>query len=373
MQCQSIPEVAHDVIPVRPEADHDGGAAVHKHPDRHGGARGQRAGRPDQEDGAEGADGVGDVVGAVREGRDGAGQDLQEGVEVLGFVVVVEVLVLGVLHCGRGGEPAGAGLARGGELLGDDVDVHAVEEVVFGAGEEVGWFVPFAVNLVKGFAGFGEDVRVFFRRFLGVVVGVIGPDFVGGYVLFCVLDDGHVPCVDVGVVGESVGHLCWVAVAAIVILHDLLVVAFWLWRDGTATPEERSLEHFPGLQGPVFLHKATVQEGEEENAVESDDAEGNAKDTASDLTWHGVLVMASVGLLQEDLPPVQSSRSREGAPFQTITIVRIPEVIAKYAGIIHKPARSESLRLSTAYLVTVKMITPKAPAIHGAMNQAAKT
>ena len=61
----------------------------------------------------------------------------------------------------------------------------------------------------------------------------------------------------------------------------------------------------------------------------------------------------------------------DSPPFHTITIVRMPEVTAKYNGIIHRLAFNGSLRLSTPYFVMEKIMMPNPPAIAGAMNQAA--
>lgn len=53
-----------------------------------------------------------------------------------------------------------------------------------------------------------------------------------------------------------------------------------------------------------------------------------------------------------------------------MTMVKIPEVTAKYTGIIKSPLRTECFRSSTRYLVRRKMTAAKPPAIPGAMNQA---
>lgn len=89
MQRESIPQVAHDVVAVGPETDDERCGPVTENPDGDGGFGFQGAGVPDEVDGCEGADGIGYVVCAVREGGGGRGEDLQEGVGVLGFVGVV--------------------------------------------------------------------------------------------------------------------------------------------------------------------------------------------------------------------------------------------------------------------------------------------
>lgn len=134
MQREAIPQVAHDVVAVGPEADDEGPGAVAEDPNGHGrfGLDGARV--PDEVDCGEGADGVGYVVCAVGEGGGGGGEDLQEGVGVFGFVVVVGCAgVHGFEITGEDGRFF---------LLGDHVDVDAVEEEGFGFGEEGGGIVP---------------------------------------------------------------------------------------------------------------------------------------------------------------------------------------------------------------------------------------
>jgi hypothetical protein len=73
--------------------------------------------------------------------------------------------------------------------------------------------------------------------------------------------------------------------AAVVVLHDILGESFGSRWDGTAAPEEGTVENFPGLEGPVVLDESPVQEGEEEDGVEGYDAEGDAEHAAGDLAW----------------------------------------------------------------------------------------
>lgn len=89
VQGQSVAEVFHHVVAPGGEADNDGEAAEGECPDGHGDGRGDGVGLPDEVDCCQWADGVGDVVGAVGEGLRCRGQDLEEGVEVFGLVVVV--------------------------------------------------------------------------------------------------------------------------------------------------------------------------------------------------------------------------------------------------------------------------------------------
>ncbi|RAL63483.1 hypothetical protein DID88_003903 [Monilinia fructigena] len=86
---ETIPQVAHDVVAVGPETDDEGSGAVAEDPHGDGrfGLDGARC--PDEVDGGEGADGVGYVICAVGKGGGGGGEDLEEGVGVFGFVVVM--------------------------------------------------------------------------------------------------------------------------------------------------------------------------------------------------------------------------------------------------------------------------------------------
>jgi len=54
-------------------------------------------------------------------------------------------------------------------------------------------------------------------------------------------------------------------------------------------------------------------------------------------------------------------------------MVKMPDVTPKYTGIINRPIWREFFRRRTPYSVIRKMIEAKAPAIAGAINQAATT
>ena len=124
------------------------------------------------------------------------------------FVVVVQVGLLGVFHCGGGDEPGGAGWPVCVELGGDDVDVDAVEEVVFGAEKKVRGSVPRAVDLGEGFRALGEWVVGLLRR-----LGGSGGDLsvrrnrIRRNVLLCVTRHWYIAGVDVGVMRQSLWHL----------------------------------------------------------------------------------------------------------------------------------------------------------------------
>jgi hypothetical protein len=59
VESKAVSEIAHDVLPVRPETDDDSGTAVAENPDCDGGFGGELAGVPDEVDGGGGADGTG--------------------------------------------------------------------------------------------------------------------------------------------------------------------------------------------------------------------------------------------------------------------------------------------------------------------------
>ena len=164
MQRQPIAQVTHDIVPVSPEADDDSRAPVREHPHGHGALGRERGGAPDQIDGGERARWRWRRRWSRgRSWRHGGGEDLQEGVEVLGLVVEA---VGGGVHFG---EVAGEEGALAVQLLGDDVAVDAAEEEVFGFGEEVFGGVP------GGEGGGGGGFEGF-----GVVAVFDGVDGVGG-------------------------------------------------------------------------------------------------------------------------------------------------------------------------------------------------
>ena len=139
VQRQPVPQIPHDIVPIGPEPDHDRGTAVDEDPDRDGRFAREFARVPDEEYCGKRDDGVRDVVGIVREGGHGCGEDLQEDVEVLGLVVEVGGLSV------HSFDVACEEVLLTIELLVDDVMIHAAEEVVFAFLIEVGWVVPWAV------------------------------------------------------------------------------------------------------------------------------------------------------------------------------------------------------------------------------------
>eukprot|EP00961_Rhodomonas_salina_P277250 3746552-Rhodomonas_salina.1 len=77
LQRQPVPERGHDVVPHRDEADVQRDPAEQHDPDRDGSFAAEVAGGVDEPDGGEGREGVGDVVGAVGDGEEEAGRELQ--------------------------------------------------------------------------------------------------------------------------------------------------------------------------------------------------------------------------------------------------------------------------------------------------------
>ena len=140
MKCESIAEIPHDIVAICPEADDDRCAAINEDPDWDRALRRDLSGIPDQENSSEGPNGVADVVGAMSKGRHSRGEHLQKGVEVLSLVVEVRGVHVDLLDIF--GKEVVLGFLVSVELLGDDVAVYAMEEVVFGFGEEIAGRVP---------------------------------------------------------------------------------------------------------------------------------------------------------------------------------------------------------------------------------------
>lgn len=78
MQRDAVTQVAHDIVPVGPEADDDGSTAKGQGPRRYGRLVGDFAGAPDEVDGCEGADSaVGKWLTATQGSCQGRGTDLE--------------------------------------------------------------------------------------------------------------------------------------------------------------------------------------------------------------------------------------------------------------------------------------------------------
>lgn len=84
MQRNLVAESTHDVVAVRPETNDDTGTAKSQDPRWHGDTGANVVCLPDEVDCGVGANGIGHVVGTVCKGCGRGGEDLEEGVSVLG-------------------------------------------------------------------------------------------------------------------------------------------------------------------------------------------------------------------------------------------------------------------------------------------------
>lgn len=293
MQSQSVSEIAHDVVPVCPETNDDTGTTVGEDPDGHVGLLLDGAGVPDEVDGTEGSDGVGDIVCAVSEGSGSRGEDLEEGVEMLGFVVKVGGAGVEVLDVS--GEFAIAG------LLGDDVLADTVHEGVDGELEQVAGRVPgssvcgFELGEGLGLAG-GGDCRGVLLNVAGVAGGEFGVGVCSCFLLALeVLHVGDGGGLDVCGFEVSAGR-----VPAVVVGDNADLGALWRIWDGTALVQERAKEEVVPAEGPVLLDEQAVEVWDEEEQAERDDGECDTEDTPEDLSGAPVVELEVWRALPDD-------------------------------------------------------------------------
>jgi len=192
------------------------------------------------------------------EGSDGRSEDLKERVEIFRLVIVVRSMSVDRSEVTR----EFAALAE--MLLGNNVAVHATEEVVLADFEEVAGCVPFAM--------FGAGVTLeALDDLLGLVAFFIGrlvvDGFGGGEVTITLGADvgGFLDVPDIwglGFCGGKIGFWCRCLVMfTIVVLDNDQVGALGRRWDFTATPELRSKKDMIGLERPVLEFQTAVEVG----------------------------------------------------------------------------------------------------------------
>ena len=259
VQRDAVAELAHHVVAVEPETDGDGGAAVGEDPDGDvGGLLDLVGALPDDVDGGEGADGVGDVVGAVREGGGRGGQDLEEGVGVLGLVVVVGGGVVDGLQVTDKDR-------RLGRLVGYDILVNTREKSVLGLLEDRRLWLLIGIN-----------------RKLDVLLDASSL----AAILLDVLSSG-LRCRG----GRSVG-LGFSVLEGLVVVGDNFVI-LWLWGHVAALEKKRTVEDMVPLELPIILDEKAVEVWQEEDGDEKRNTECNTQDGANNDRIAGVLKSSS--------------------------------------------------------------------------------
>lgn len=254
---------------VSPETDDKGSTSINQGPDGNGGLGGELAGRPDEVDGSEGTDSVTDIVGTVGERGGGGGENLEEGVGVLGLVVVVAGAGVHLLDVT--GEDGGL------LLLGDDIDLDTVEEGSLDLLPDVLGLIPLAdlgggVHVAEA-GGLGGLVRV--ARGGGAFDALLGLELLVGVGLDVV-----------GWVGDAAALLLELLpglVALVVVLDDGGVGG--VGGNWSTAEEEWSLDDVEPAHLPVVHDELAVQPWEEEDDGEETNTDGCSHDDTDVLSW----------------------------------------------------------------------------------------
>ena len=282
MESNAVTEHAHEVVAVEPEADGESRSSVRENPDWDCGLGRGNVGLPDGEDGGEWTDGVGDIVGTMGKGGGRCGQNLEEGVGVLGLVVVVWCGIVDALEV-----TDEQGVLSGGaiSLVLGDILINTMHNNLACVIPDILWSVEWLIWVASADLWLGHDWCSLVNgsglwsaeSLLNIVLGVASHDTSGGRV------------------GGGWLDVFWLEILVVV---DDDLVALWLLWDLTAAEEERTLEDIVPSELPVLLDKNAVKVWKEEEGGKESKSSSNTEDCTADLA--GGEIWECLGPLPDD-------------------------------------------------------------------------
>lgn len=280
MKSNAVTQHAHEVVSVEPETDSQGSSSVGENPDLDFGLGRGNVCLPDGEDSGERADSVGDIVGTVGEGGGGCGQNLEEGIGVLGLVVVLWSGIVDTLKVSdeqRILSGVGIGLVLGNILVDTmhnslacvvpDV-LWSVEWLVWVASANL-WLLGDWCSLVNG-SGLWSG-----NSLLNILIGVAAHNTSGGRV------------------GGG-----WLVFLEVLVVVDNDIMALWLWWRVATAEEERAHEDHVPLELPVLLDENAVKIWQEEESRDKCHSSSNTEDGSAGLA--GGEIWESLSALPDD-------------------------------------------------------------------------